>query len=161
MTLLNPAGLWENTWERILLIHVPRQPRCSIAKSISIMTMQIRVLYSKIHRATVTDAQLHYEGSLTIDKSLMDLAGMVEYQQIDVYNITKGHRFTTYTIIGEPDTGIIQVNGAAAHLASTGDLIIISCFADIPHEEGPSWKPKLVFVNRQNRPAPKPALMPV
>jgi aspartate 1-decarboxylase len=123
---------------------------------------QITVLYSKIHRATVTDAQLHYEGSLTIDRRLMELAGLVQYQQIQIYNITTGARFTTYAIIGEPDTGIIQVNGAAAHLAKTGDLIIIASYAEIPHEEGPSWKPKLVFVDRQNRPtADKPEMLPV
>ncbi|WP_373533144.1 aspartate 1-decarboxylase [Vampirovibrio sp.] len=123
---------------------------------------QITVLYSKIHRATVTDAQLHYEGSLTIDKHLMDLAGLVEYQQIDIYNITNGERFTTYAIVGEPHTGIIQVNGAAAHKASTGDLIIIASYSAIDHAQGPEWKPKLVFVDRDNRPsANKPALLPV
>lgn len=124
---------------------------------------QITVLYSKIHRATVTDAQLHYEGSLTIDKHLMDLAGLVEYQQIDVYNITNGERFTTYAIVGEAHTGIIQVNGAAAHKARTGDLIIIASYASIEHAEGPNWKPKLVFVDRDNNKpsANKPALLPV
>ena len=123
---------------------------------------QITVLYSKIHRATVTDAQLHYEGSLTIDKHLMDEAGLVEYQQIDVYNITNGERFTTYAIVGEAHSGIIQVNGAAAHNARTNDLIIIASFATIPHEEGPNWKPKLVFVDRQNKPtADNPAMLPV
>jgi aspartate 1-decarboxylase len=123
---------------------------------------QITVLHSKIHRATVTDAQLHYEGSLTIDRHLMDLAGMVEYQQIDVLNITNGNRFTTYVLEGEPHTGIIQVNGAAAHLATTGDLIIIAAYASIPLEEGPTWKPTLVFVDRQNKPtADKPAILPV
>lgn len=124
---------------------------------------QITVLYSKIHRATVTDAQLHYEGSLTIDKHLMDLAGLVEYQQIDIYNITNGERFTTYAIVGEAHSGIIQVNGAAAHKASTGDLIIIASYANIDHSEGPDWKPKLVFVDRDtNKPTDnKPAMLPV
>jgi aspartate 1-decarboxylase len=128
----------------------------------NIAMTQITVLYSKIHRATVTDAQLHYEGSLTIDKHLMDLAGLVEYQQIDVYNITNGERFTTYVIVGEPYSGIIQVNGAAAHKASTGDLIIIASYATIPHEAGPEWEPKLVFVDLENRPSTnKPAMLPV
>jgi aspartate 1-decarboxylase len=123
---------------------------------------QITVLYSKIHRATVTDAQLHYEGSLTIDKHLLDLAGLVEYQQIDIYNITNGERFTTYAIVGEAHTGIIQINGAAAHKARTGDLIIIASYANIDHTQGPDWKPKLVFVDKANRPsANKPALLPV
>jgi aspartate 1-decarboxylase len=118
--------------------------------------MQIKLLYSKIHRATVTDAQLHYEGSLTIDESLMKLAGLVEYQAIDIYNITQGHRFSTYTLTGKADSGIIQVNGAAAHKASTGDLIIIAAYTDISVEDALNWKPKLVFVDRQNLPAIKP-----
>jgi aspartate 1-decarboxylase len=123
---------------------------------------QITVLQSKIHRATVTDAQLHYEGSLTIDKHLMDLAGLVEYQQIDVYNITNGERFTTYAITGEPHSGIIQVNGGAAHKARKNDLIIIAIYARIPAEEGPNWKPRLVFVDENNRPtSEKPQMLPV
>ena len=123
---------------------------------------QITVLHSKIHRATVTDAQLHYEGSLTIDKHLLDLAGLVEYQQISIYNITNGERFTTYAIVGEPHTGIIQVNGAAAHKARKGDLIIIAAYAQISLEEGPDWKPSLVFVDRDNRPTShKPEMLPV
>lgn len=123
---------------------------------------QITVLHSKIHRATVTDAQLHYEGSLTIDRHLMELTGMVEYQQIDVYNITNGERFTTYTILGEANTGIIQVNGAAAHKARKGDLIIIAAFAQIPIEEGPHWEPNLVFVDKNNKStSQKPAMLPV
>lgn len=122
----------------------------------------IRVLYSKIHRATVTDAQLHYEGSLTIDRYLMALAGLVEYQQIDVYNITSGDRFTTYAIEGEAHSGIIQVNGAAAHRATAGQLIIIAAYADIPIEGGANWRPRLVFVDRNNRPsADKPEKLPV
>ncbi len=122
----------------------------------------IKVLYSKIHRATVTDAQLHYEGSLTIDSHLMELAGLVEYQAIDIYNITSGERFSTYAIVGPAHTGMIQVNGAAAHKATTGDLIIIASFAQIDHSDGPDWKPKLVFVDRQNKPsAIKPEKLPV
>jgi len=123
--------------------------------------MQITVLQAKIHRATVTKSRLDYEGSLTIDKTLLDLAGLVEYQQIQVYNITSGHRFETYTIIGAADSGVIQVNGAAAHLAKEGDLIIIAAYGQIPVELGESHEPKLVYVDRANRPAPKPVLMPV
>lgn len=123
---------------------------------------QITVLYSKIHRATVTDAQLHYEGSLTIDARLMELAGLTEYQQIDIYNITNGERLTTYAILGERDSGMIQVNGAAAHKARAGDLIIIASYAMIPQAEAESWKPRLVFVDRQNHPsANKPERLPV
>lgn len=123
--------------------------------------MQITVLQAKIHRATVTKSRLDYEGSLTIDKTLLDLAGLVEYQQIQVYNITSGHRFETYTIVGSANSGVIQVNGAAAHLAKEGDLIIIAAYGQIPVEEGPHHEPKLVYVDSSNRPAPKPVLMPV
>lgn len=124
--------------------------------------MQIKVLYSKIHRATVTDAELHYEGSITVDKHLLALAGIVQYQAVNVYNIKTGARFETYALEGEPNTGIIQVNGAAAHLAQAGDLIIIASYAHIEESEGPGWEPKLVFVDTKNRPTTdKPALMPV
>ncbi len=123
--------------------------------------MLITVLQAKIHRATVTCSRLDYEGSMTIDKNLLDRAGLVEYQQIQVYNITSGHRFETYIIVGKPDTGVIQVNGAAAHLAREGDLVIIAAYGQIPVEEGPNHEPKLVYVDKQNRPAPKPVLMPV
>jgi aspartate 1-decarboxylase len=122
----------------------------------------IPMLYAKIHRARVTDAQLHYEGSLTIDAHLLELAGLIQYQQIQVYNITTGARFETYIIEGEAHTGIIQVNGAAAHLARTGDLIIIAAFTHLTHEEARVWEPKLVFVDEKNRPTNhKPALLPV
>lgn len=126
------------------------------------MTTTIPVLYSKIHRATVTDADLHYEGSLTIDEHLMSLAGIVEYQQIDVYNITSGTRLTTYAIKGDAHSGVIQVNGAAAHLVKTGDLIIIASYAHVPVTQAATWQPKLVYVDRQNKPThDKPAILPV
>lgn len=114
--------------------------------------MLITVLQAKIHRATVTDACLDYEGSLTIDKYLMELAGLVEYQQIQVYNITNGNRFTTYAIEGPPESGTIQVNGAAAHLAQKDDLIIIATYGELSVEEAKTHKPALVYVNKQNRP---------
>ena len=93
--------------------------------------MQIKVLQSKIHRATVTDADLHYEGSLTLDWTLMTLADLVPYQQIAVYNVTTGARFETYVIEGPADSGVVQVNGAAAHLATKGNLLIIAAYCDI------------------------------
>ncbi|MEB3287177.1 MAG: aspartate 1-decarboxylase [Vampirovibrionales bacterium] len=124
--------------------------------------MNLKVLYSKIHRATVTDAQLHYEGSITIDKHLMRQAGISQYQAVNIYNIKTGTRFETYVIEGEAHSGIIQVNGAAAHLAKTGDLIIIASYAHLDAEEVADWQPKLVFVDAQNRPtADKPEMMPV
>jgi aspartate 1-decarboxylase len=124
--------------------------------------MHIPVLYSKIHRATVTDAQLHYEGSLSIDAHLMALAGLTEYQQIQVYNIKSGHRFETYTIVAPAHSGIIQVNGAAAHLAKTGDLLIIAAYVHLSPEELADWQPRLVYVDADNRPTVnKPAMLPV
>lgn len=123
--------------------------------------MLIPVLQSKLHRVTVTESRLDYEGSLTIDGALMDLAGLAEFQQIQVYNVASGHRFETYTIRGEANSGIIQVNGAAAHLAKKGDLLIVAAYGLVPQEQAADHVPRMVFVDRQNRPAPKPDLMPV
>lgn len=114
--------------------------------------MIIRVLHSKIHRATVTDADLHYEGSLTMDRRLMDLADLLPYQEIHVYNITTGARFQTYVIEGPVDSGVIQINGAAAHLAGTGDMVIIAAYADMDREQAKAWRPRLVYVDEKNRP---------
>ena len=88
--------------------------------------MQTTMLKCKIHRARATHAELHYEGSCAIDGNLMDLAGLLEYEQIQIYNVTNGERFTTYAIRGEEGSGIISVNGAAAHKASVGDILIIA-----------------------------------
>ena len=87
--------------------------------------MMKTMLKCKIHRATVTDAVLHYEGSVTIDKTLMDAAGLVEYEQVHIWNVDNGNRFTTYVIDGEADSGVICLNGAAARQVSKGDLVII------------------------------------
>ncbi len=114
--------------------------------------MQIPILYAKIHRATVTDSQLHYQGSLSIDRALMDLAGIIPYQQIQVYNIATGSRFETYAIEAPAHSGTIQVNGAAAHLAKTGDLIIIAAYAQMDPTEAAEWEPNRVYVDRDNRP---------
>lgn len=122
----------------------------------------ITVLQSKIHRATVTDAQLHYAGSVTIDAHLLTLAGLYEFQQVDIYNITNGNRLTTYTLKGKPHSGVIQINGAAAHLASTGDLIIIAAYLSLPQVEAENWQPKLVFVDSDNKPlSSTPDILPV
>jgi len=115
-------------------------------------TMNIPMLHSKIHRATVTAADLHYHGSITIDRALMDLANLLPHQQVHVYNITNGARFETYVIEGPRDSGSIQINGAAAHLAGAGDLIIIAAYAEISREEALSWQPSIVFVDDDNRP---------
>jgi aspartate 1-decarboxylase len=114
--------------------------------------VQVPVLMAKIHRATVTDADLHYEGSITIDRTLMDLAGLVAFQQVQVYNVTNGARFETYVIEGTADSGCICINGAAAHLAGTGDIVIIAAYVSVPAEAARSWRPRTVYVDAANRP---------
>lgn len=109
------------------------------------------MLRAKIHRATVTHADLEYEGSLTIPPDLMDLADMREYEGISVWNVTRGSRLDTYAMRGEPGSRAIAVNGAAAHLAGVGDKIIISAFSSVPESEVGSFKPILVFVDKENR----------
>lgn len=115
-------------------------------------SMFVPVLYSKVHRATVTEADLDYEGSLTLDRTLMDYAGLIPFQQIAVYNIADGARFETYVIEGTPDSGTVQVNGAAAHLAKKGDLVIIAAYVSLPANEAAQWRPRLVYVDARNRP---------
>ena len=110
-----------------------------------------KVLASKIHRATVTQADLHYEGSITIPPELLRASGIAEYEAVWVWNVNQGTRFETYAIAGESGSGNICVNGAAAHLASPGDLIIIACFVSIENDKVASHKPKLVFVDPNNK----------
>lgn len=137
-----------------------RVTRCAFVSTDANIT--IPVLYAKIHRATVTDADLHYEGSLTIDAALMQAAGLTEFQKIEIYNITNGHRFQTYALTGPANSGTIQVNGAAAHLARTQDLLIIAAYADMPLAAARQWQPRLVFVDRANRPTDcKPDRLPI
>ncbi len=104
---------------------------------------------SKIHRAKVTDSNLDYEGSITIDRNLMDAADLMPFERVDVYNITNGNRFQTYVIEGERGKGEICLNGAAARLCQPGDLIIIVSYAY--YEEGSYPGPKIVFVDENNR----------
>ena len=113
--------------------------------------MKISMLQAKIHRATVTDANLEYEGSITIDRALLDTSGLVPFQQVHVYNITNGHRFVTYIIEGGRDRGEITINGAAAHLAGPGDKVIIAAYAWIDAGTADEWQPTLVFVDDANR----------
>lgn len=115
---------------------------------------QVPMLLSKIHRATVTDADLHYEGSITIDRRLMDLAGLVAFQQVQIYNVSNGARFETYVIEGEADSGCICINGAAAHLAGSGDIVIIAAYVVVPANAVRSWQPRNVYVDAANRPRP-------
>ncbi|WP_417378931.1 aspartate 1-decarboxylase [Gimesia sp.] len=108
------------------------------------------LLKSKIHRATVTEANLAYNGSVTIDQELMDAADIVEYEQVQIYNITSGTRLTTYAIIGEPGSGVICINGAAAHLVKPQDLVIIASYAEYKEKEARQHQPKVVLVDAQN-----------
>ena len=110
-----------------------------------------RMLRAKIHRATVTHADLHYEGSITIPPDLLVAADLLEYEAVSIWNVTRGTRFETYAILGEENSRDICVNGAAAHLVDPGDLVIIASFIDIPEVEAKRHRPRLVFVDAQNR----------
>lgn len=112
--------------------------------------MKRMMLKSKIHRATVTEANLHYEGSITIDPLLMEATDIVEWEQVDVYDITNGNRLTTYAISGKPGSGVICLNGAAARLIEVGDLVIICSYAEFTEEERRTHKPRIVLVNEKN-----------
>ena len=107
--------------------------------------MFIEVLKSKIHRVTVVEANLDYIGSITIDEDLMDAVKLIENERVDIYNITNGERFSTYAIKGERGSGIIGINGAAAHKAGVGDLIIIASYASMDFEEAKTFTPSVVF----------------
>lgn len=113
--------------------------------------MQRTMLKSKLHRVTATHADLHYEGSCAIDEDLLEAANIKEYEQIDIWNVTNGERFTTYAIRGERGSGIISVNGSAARRAAVGDILIIATFAAMSDEESRQYAPKLVYVNEENR----------
>lgn len=113
--------------------------------------MQYTLLKTKLHRLHVTHADLEYEGSCAIDGSLLDTAGIHEYEQIDIYNITNGERFTTYAIRAEEDSGTISINGAAAHKAKPGDIVIICAYAILNANELANYKPSLVYVDENNR----------
>ena len=106
---------------------------------------------SKIHRATVTHADLDYEGSVSIDEDLLDAAGIWPYEQVHIWNITRGTRLTTYAIQGERGSGVISVNGAAAHLNKPGDLVILATFAELEESEARAHKPTVVLVDGRNR----------
>lgn len=112
--------------------------------------MQRILLKSKIHRATVTEADLDYEGSLTVDKDLMEAADLLPYEEVHIFNVTNGHRFSTYVIEGKRGSNIICVNGAAAHLAREGDCLIIASFSLYSEDEIEGHYPKLVYVDDFN-----------
>lgn len=112
--------------------------------------MQIEVLKAKIHRATVTDSNLNYEGSITIDTTLLKNAGMHVWEKVDVLNVNNGARFSTYIIPGKADSGEICLNGAAARMAQAGDKVIIVTYTQIEEREADSWAPKIVLVDEKN-----------
>lgn len=113
--------------------------------------MFLTLLKAKIHRATVTQADIDYEGSISIDAALIKAAGFLLHEQVDIYNITNGKRFTTYVIEAPADSGVIQINGAAAHLVTPGDLVIICAYAHMDKEEALQHTPTVVLVNEQNK----------
>lgn len=113
--------------------------------------MNLTLLKCKLHRARVTHTELEYEGSCAIDGRLLEAAGILEYEQIQIYNINNGERFTTYAIRAEDGSGIISINGAAAHKADPGDLIIIAAYAGMSAGEAANFKPKLVYLDEHNR----------
>lgn len=119
------------------------------------------MLKSKLHRVTVTHSELHYEGSCAIDENLLEAADIHEYQQIDIYNVNNGERFTTYAIKAQRGSGIISVNGAAAHKANPGDLIIIATYAMYHELELLKFEPELVYVDADNRIVDKRRQIPV
>ncbi len=118
--------------------------------------MQRTLMKSKIHRATVTDANLHYQGSITLDPELMAAADIVTNERVEIYNVHNGERFATYAIPGTPGRGEVVLNGAAAHKASPGHLVIICTYANYDSREIPSHQPAVVFVDAHNRIAPQP-----
>ena len=113
--------------------------------------MIVRALKSKIHRATVTDADINYIGSISIDKNLMKAANLLEYEKVQVLNITNGNRLDTYVIEGDENSGQICINGAAAHLVNPEDIVIIVSYCDIEHEALKSHKPFVVHVDDDNK----------
>jgi aspartate 1-decarboxylase len=119
--------------------------------------MQLTLLKGKIHRAAVTQCDLNYEGSISVDATLMERAGILPHEQVDVLNINNGERFTTYAIPAPAGSGTIGVNGAAARLAQKGDLVIIIAYARMDEAQAKTFQPRVVLVDAANRPQP-PAL---
>jgi aspartate 1-decarboxylase len=109
------------------------------------------MFHAKIHRARVTEADLHYVGSVTVDQELLEAAGILPYEQVDIYDITNGARLTTYALPGERGSGEIKINGAAAHLVRPGDLVILVAYGVFEEEDARSLKPTVVLVDERNR----------
>lgn len=115
------------------------------------MSVRLHVFRAKIHRATVTHADVDYEGSVTISGELMDASGIHEYEQVHIWNVTRGTRLVTYALRGDDGSGVICINGAAAHLAKPGDKVILATFAEIDESLAADWKPKVVLVDDLNQ----------
>ena len=113
--------------------------------------MLVTICKSKIHRATVTEADLNYEGSITIDEKLMDATDILPNEKVQVLNLNNGARFETYVLVAEADSGIICLNGPAARLGEVGDLLIIVSYCDLEFEEARTYKPKVIYVDEKNR----------
>jgi aspartate 1-decarboxylase len=120
--------------------------------------MQRTLLKSKIHRATVTDADLHYQGSVSLDPLLMAAADVLPHERVEIYNVTNGERFATYAIPGRPGSGDVRINGAAAHKARRGDLVILCTYAAYEEREARAHEPRVVFVDECNRQTVAPSL---
>ncbi len=112
--------------------------------------MTVTLLQGKIHRATVTQAALDYIGSITVDQDLLDAAGILEYQEVQIVDVDNGNRFSTYTIAGKPGSGIICLNGAAARCVAVGDKVIIMAYGTYAPEEAAAHRPNVVFVDEEN-----------
>lgn len=123
--------------------------------------MQRTMLKSKLHRVTVTHCELNYEGSCAIDEDLLDAGDIREYQQVDVYNVSNGERFTTYAIRAGRGSGVISINGAAARKAAVGDLVIVAAYASFTELELARFEPSLVYVDERNRIKGKKNRIPV
>jgi aspartate 1-decarboxylase len=113
--------------------------------------MTRKMLRAKIHRATITQADVDYEGSITIDRRLMEATDLLPHEAVCVWNVTNGTRFETYAVEGPPDSGVVCVNGAAAHLVRPGDLVIIAAYAWMEEAEARAHRPKVIFVDERNR----------
>jgi len=113
--------------------------------------MQRFMMKSKLHRATVTDADLHYEGSISIDENLLEASNIIPYEKVAIYNVTNGERFTTYAITGKAGSGVICLNGAAARKVSRGDIIIIATYCMVDDSETKGWKPTCVLLDDGNK----------
>jgi aspartate 1-decarboxylase len=113
--------------------------------------MKRRMFLGKIHRARITHADRDYEGSCTIDRELLEAAGMLEHEEVHVWNVTRGTRLVTYTLAGPAGSGVICINGAAAHGNEPGDIVILATFGELDDEEARAWQPRVVFVDDENR----------